>query len=448
MSTYTRIMTGVRHTRKPVSTAFVVAIVLALLAAAAMAGLTYLLRLIASPVGFVSCVAIGSALAARRSMALTPWALFTAALLAQGIGDAVDEGTISIGLAVAQYTLLAGGSVVGLMQLKVELTSSREAGQPSRVRWGAVLLAAGFFASVTIHAALTLSPASQVIVQTGSSTGRQWAPSRFDSPTRLGRIEDPAITESSGLVASRVNTDVLWTHNDSDDSRLYCLHPSGRSCGAVTMTGVSERDWEDIAAGPGIEGTGSGLYIGDIGDNEATRDSIVVYVIPEPAMSADGFSLEEVPAEALRFRYPDRPHNAEALTVHPETGDLYIITKDHPARIYRASAPFDREIATTLRLVGTLSISDTLSDVTGADISSDGTRVAISTYAAGFELSLPSSADTGGSGFDAIWRTELARFSLGSRTQGEAIAYDLSGDALYATSEGLHSPVWRVRARP
>ena len=43
--------------------------------------------------------------------------------------------------------------------------------------------------------------------------------------------------------------------------------------------------------------------------------------------------------DALRLRYPDGPHNAEAMLVDPRTGDLVIITKvatGGPAGVYTA----------------------------------------------------------------------------------------------------------------
>jgi hypothetical protein len=89
--------------------------------------------------------------------------------------------------------------------------------------------------------------------------------------------------------------------------------------------------------------------------------------------------------------------------------------------------------------VGTITIEDFLSDRTGGDIAPDGTRVILSTYAAGYELSLPDGAP-----FDEIWDQEPQRVDIGEHQQGEAITYSADGESLFATSEGPHAPLYRI----
>ena len=76
----------------------------------------------------------------------------------------------------------------------------------------------------------------------------------FGPREEKGLIAADEISEASGLVASRQNTNVLWTHNDSgDSSRLYALDTEGRDLGVYTLAEIDPRDWEDIALGPGPE---------------------------------------------------------------------------------------------------------------------------------------------------------------------------------------------------
>jgi len=278
---------------------------------------------------------------------------------------------------------------------------------------------------------------------------------RYRAPTTLGILSDPDIAESSGLVASRRNPGLLWTHNDSGDGPfVYCLDDTVKSCGVWRVTGAEAFDWEDIAIGPGRErGSEPNLYVGDIGDNLDQRDTIVVYRVPEPAVGGGGpVPTKAAPAataraEAVRFRYPDGPHNAEALLVHPTTGDLYVVTKTPSnATVYRATAPLDPATITTLAPVGTIRLHTSVLGpelVTGADISPDGRRVALSTYASGYELELPAGVDR----FDDIWATRPVPVALGPRRQGESVAYRLDGNALLSTSETVPSPVQQVERR-
>ena len=267
--------------------------------------------------------------------------------------------------------------------------------------------------------------------------GAAASPSRYQPAKVLGTVSDPAIGESSGLAASRRNPGLLWTHNDSGDEALvFCLDLQGRSCGHWRVAGAEAFDWEDMAAGPGPRAGEPYLYLGDIGDNIDQRSEIVVYRIPEPAAgggSAPG-PATTAPAEALRLRYPDGPHNSEALLVHPATGDVYVVSKDgQSAKVYKAAAPLEPARPASLVQVGTIRLgSDSrgLEVVTGGDISPDGRRVALSTYAQGYELELPA-----GGAFDDIWAQRPAPVALGSRLQGESVAYRLDGNALLTTSE-------------
>ena len=215
----------------------------------------------------------------------------------------------------------------------------------------------------------------------------------YGPPVRLGDIADEKVTESSGVVASRANPGRLWTHNDSDDGPvLYCLERDGRSCGRWQVDGADARDWEDIAAGPGPRPGEPYLYIGDIGDNLRDQGRLVIYRVAEPKLPEQKSSdppapaAETAPAEAIRLRYEDGPHDAEALMVHPTTGDIYVVTKDIPAAVYKASPG-----SSTLTRLATLQLG-TPGFVTGGDISPDGRRVILCTLATGVELALPETA--------------------------------------------------------
>ena len=275
------------------------------------------------------------------------------------------------------------------------------------------------------------------------------APEAAATPAQIAALEDRAIDESSGIVASRRNPGLFWTHNDSGDGPfVYAFDRAGRRRGTWRVEGAQARDWEDIAAGPGPEASRTYLYAGDIGDNEAKREFVVVYRFQEPEVTnADAGSTREspratAPAEALRLKYPDGAHNAEALVVHPTTGDLYVLTKGADAAgVYKLAAPFDASAVNTLARVATLRGPGFFGAlVTGGDISTDGRRVALCDYASGYELTLPQDSKS----FDDIWRQKPTVVPLGVRRQGESVCYRLDGAALLATSEGTPTPLIEV----
>jgi hypothetical protein len=272
----------------------------------------------------------------------------------------------------------------------------------------------------------------------------------YGQPTTLAAIKDKSISESSGLVASRTMPGAYWTHNDSGDGPfIYAFDTRGDSLGTFRVTGAQARDWEDIAAGPGPQPNKSYLYIGDIGDNDAVRPEVIVYRVAEPVLSASTQEFTKTrpgqtePAETIRLKYPDGQHDAEALLVHPRTGNIYIVTKvaiANPA-VYEAVAPFTSGQTVTLRRIGETHVPSIFGGVIkGGSISPDGRRVALCDYFQGYEIVLPA----GSSDFNDIWKQKMSGFDLGKRKQGESIAYRLDGQALLATSEGKQAPLIQV----
>jgi hypothetical protein len=272
----------------------------------------------------------------------------------------------------------------------------------------------------------------------------------YGQPITLATIKDKSISESSGLVASRTTPGAYWTHNDSGDGPfIYAFDTRGDSFGTFRVNGAEARDWEDIAAGPGPQPNRSYLYIGDIGDNDAVRPEVIVYRVAEPALSADTRKFTKSRpgstelADTIRLKYPDGKHDAEALLVHPRTGNLYLVTKVLIANpvVYEAVAPFTAGRLITLRKVGEPRVPSLFGGaITGGSFSPDGRRVALCDYFAGYELVLPA----GNSNFDDIWKQKMTSFDLGKRKQGESITYRLDGKAFLATSEGKQSPLIQV----
>lgn len=274
------------------------------------------------------------------------------------------------------------------------------------------------------------------------------------TPAQIATLEDRSIDESSGIVASRRNPGLFWTHNDSGDGPfVYAFDRAGRKRGTWRVEGAKARDWEDIAIGPGPEPGRPYLYVGDTGDNDEEREFVTVYRFPEPEIAeTDAASTRDQPrtterAEAIRLKYPDDRgvHNSEALLVHPATGAIYVVTKTpNGAAVFKLAAPFDASAPNALGRVATLAGPGFFGSlVTGGDISPDGRRVALCDYASGYELTLPE----GSKNFDDIWTQKPTLVPLGPRRQGESVCYTLDGNALLATSEGTPAPLFEVVLR-
>jgi hypothetical protein len=186
------------------------------------------------------------------------------------------------------------------------------------------------------------------------------------------------VRETSGLAQSRRDPTLFWTHNDSGNAPdLFGIRLGGELVGRVRVQDAKAEDWEDLEAGP-CE-SGSCLFVGDIGDNDADRESITIYEIPEPEPSAP----ESSPARVLRARFPDGARDAESLFVLP-SGDLFIVTKGRQGAIalYRYPSPHRPNETVTLERIRELAPqpADEKDRVTGATSTPDGRWVAIRTY--------------------------------------------------------------------
>lgn len=319
------------------------------------------------------------------------------------------------------------------------LPQKRQDAKPAGFVWGFVLRLC-IFAGVVFFLS---SPAAHV-------SQKPPQPANYGPPVIIATVKERAISESSGLVASRQTPDAYWTLNDSGGGPfIYSFDNRGDLLGIFSVTAAQNRDWEDIAIGPGPQPGQSYLYIGDIGDNNGVRQDVVVYRVPEPALTAASRKLTKKasgttePAEAIRLRYPDGAHDAEALLVHPSTGNIYIVTKlmiSDPT-VYEAAAPFASGKTITMTKIGTIHVPSLFGGVvTGGSVSPDGRRVALCDYFQGYELVLPA----GSNDFNDIWKQKLVGFDLGKRKQGESIAYRSDGKALLATSEGRRTPLIQV----
>ena len=271
----------------------------------------------------------------------------------------------------------------------------------------------------------------------------------YGKPKVSGKIASGEITESSGLAASRCQTNVFWTHNDSGDKAfIFAVNSKGEKLATFAVKDAKNTDWEDIA----LFKNGKGecvLYIGDIGNNARTRGELTIYRVKEPKVSAsDKDSSKKNPkpteaAESFKFQYPDVRHDAETLMIHPVSGDIYILSKrlSGASAVYKLPKNYSLEKINTLEKVSDFAVPAVPNGfLTGGDISPDGNRVVVCDYFSAYEIVLPEKAKS----FDEIWRQKPQVVELGERAQGEAVAYSADGKSIFATSEKTDSPMIQV----
>ncbi len=268
------------------------------------------------------------------------------------------------------------------------------------------------------------------------------ASAEYNEAKQLGTITEKSLAEISGLAASRLSPSVFWLHNDSGDkARLYAVDAKGKLVAKVDVTGAENKDWEDIASGPGADGKPA-LYIADTGNNSGKRDDLKIYRVREPRLGSEKKSTTET-AETFPFSYPDGNHDCEAILVDPMNGQIYLITKTlkSDCAVYRFPLPLKAGQKVVVEKVGGQKIKSIaqLRMVTGGAVSPDGSRVAIRTYFGAFELQR-----TKGKAFGTIFDHEPTVITVPLMSQAEAIAYSTDSKSILLTSEKLPAPIYQL----
>ncbi|WP_019853511.1 hypothetical protein [Actinopolyspora mortivallis] len=244
------------------------------------------------------------------------------------------------------------------------------------------------------------------------------------APTVHCTPRDERLSELSGLVAGPDG----WYAVPDGGSRLRVYEMSPRDCSVVDSYhwNVDPYDVEDLARSP--DGR---LWVADTGDNSGRRDTIAVHVVSPDSGSA----------RLYRMRYPDGPHDAEALLLGRD-GVPHVVTKNPfgTAGVYRPVGelderhPVELERVTTLRLESTDTPGGPVPSafgsvaVTGAATSAEHEVLAVRTYTEVYLYPVSGSVP------ETLARDPL-RIPLPGEPQGEAVAFTPRGDLLSASEQ-------------
>ncbi len=257
-------------------------------------------------------------------------------------------------------------------------------------------------------------------------------------------LRDKSIDESSGIDSSYERSSAVWTHNDSGGKdRAYLVDlTTGETAGEIEIKKSDNRDWEDISTFK-IDDTAY-LMICDVGDNFKKRENCQLCLLPEPAFDKSVDSRKSDDWLNIEFTYEDGPRNCESVAVDVKNRKILLVEKIYPEAggtpgIYELPLP-DELTGPKQTLVAKRIGEIKTKNLTGMDISNDGTRLAIRNYPYAWVYE---------KGPNQSWAEVLgseppAAIALPLQPQGEGICFSADGKSLLLSSEKEKQPIWRV----
>ncbi len=267
-----------------------------------------------------------------------------------------------------------------------------------------------------------------VILVSCSAKERQQPTSDAFFPARkMAQLDNNDLKEISGIASSVVNPKHLWAHNDAGNkAEIYLLNEDLEVRMTCELSGVENRDWEDIAVGPGPDPNKSYVYVGEIGDNDAVHREKYIYRFEEPALSAEGSEKVISDFDKITFRLDGAIKDTETLLLDPRTKNLYVVTKrETPVHLYELKYPYEKQVNVAEKM-----FSLPMSRIVGGDFSRDGQRVLLKNDDAVFYWE-------GSSSESVIEKMKGPAQSVPyeKEPQGEAIAWAFDDSGFYTLSE-------------
>lgn len=249
----------------------------------------------------------------------------------------------------------------------------------------------------------------------------------FAAAEALGEC-DKKLEEVSGLVASLKNPGFFWAINDSgNDAKVFLINDKANIVFTCELSGIENRDWEDIAVGPGPEDSKNYIYVAEIGDNDALYTYKYIYRFEEPVFTTDEKKIDISEVDKITFKLQGIKKDTEALLLDTKTKDLFIISKrEQPVYVYQLKYP--HSLTDTLTAVPILSLP--MKQVTAGDVSHDQKEILIKNYNEIFYWHLTE----GETLIQALSRNPVT-IPYTPEPQGESIAWAYNDNGFYTISE-------------
>ena len=277
----------------------------------------------------------------------------------------------------------------------------------------------------------------------------------------MGNLADKTLTETSGMVFSLRNENLLWAINDGGNPPIiHAVGLDGSNRGQVHLLNAKNRDWEDLAAFQ-IDDE-SYLLIADCGDNNRIQKSSFLYAVVEPQVGKteflDGLSVQW--KWQIEFSYIDGPRDCEGVAVDTNSQQILLLTKrtDPPVIYTLPLVPPNTKTILSAQPVATINgipvpspeelKEDPLygrfrSQPTAMDISPDGKTIAILTYRQPYLYDRYKNES-----WAKVFNRPPKALFMPHMRQAEAMCFSSDGTSLFVTSEKRPAPLYRLDIRP
>lgn len=234
-------------------------------------------------------------------------------------------------------------------------------------------------------------------------------------------MDDPRITESSGLAASQAHPGIVYTVNDSGDvSRVFAVDiDSGRVVGVTTVANAA---WQDAEAMGLWQGR---IVVADVGDNALKRTDQALYVFDEQGSGEHRVNATRYPVEF------GHKIDVEAMSIVSGRVDLFAKGWPNSYAFGLAIGQLKIDQPNRARYVGRTALSFATDATTTAD-----DRYVLVRGMVSVEV------------YDAKTWTLVHTDVIPAETGGETIAMESSGRSYLIGREGSDSPLIRVAFNP
>jgi hypothetical protein len=289
---------------------------------------------------------------------------------------------------------------------------------------------------------LLLTLIALIIIGAGCGTAlmtKDPRPPVVGEPVIAGNLENPKISEASGLASSRLYPGLLWAINDGgDDPLLYAVGADGTDLGTFRVEGADNFDWEALASFRWQDT--AYLLIADVGDNWEQRQTVTLYIVKEPAITATEIDKGGVVniAWQIRFTYEDGPLDCEAVAVDAVRQRVLLLSKRRltPVLYELTLHPTDQD---PIAMAHRLTTVPHFNWPTAMDLTPDGFSAAVLTYNNGYLFRRRQNED-----WTSAFQRKPQRLRFDRLFQQEALSFGFYGKSVFVTSERMPAPLVRI----